>query len=255
VTKISKTILAATAIAALCTASAMADNTGASGACPLRPIATPSNNLDYLGKERLRASRSAALALQAECQRQQEQKHQAALQAAAQREAKAAAEAAAEARAAAVAERWRLEAEAAAAERQAAALVERQRLEAQDRAAKVENDRAKAAAAEEASPHGQIRTAYGLYIGLKWCHDTRDGYLVKYINDVEMERVETAIKAIVNKWMPLEPGLGMSIDSLWQQAERSIAGRPVSESFCQAWFLQLMAMSPVPAIRVERPRL
>jgi hypothetical protein len=105
-------LLVAAAIAALCTASAMAGDTGA---CPLVPLATPSYNLDYLGKERLRASRSAALAFQAECQRQQEEKRQAALRAAARREAKVAAEAAAEVEAAEAFERQRKEAEADAA--------------------------------------------------------------------------------------------------------------------------------------------
>jgi hypothetical protein len=128
VAQISKKLLAGAAIAALCAASAMAGDTGASGACPLVPIATPSYNLDYLGKERLRASRSAALAFQAECQRQQKEERQAALQAAARREAKAAAGAAAEVKAAEAFERERKEAEADAARQLATA----KRLAAED---------------------------------------------------------------------------------------------------------------------------
>jgi len=151
----------------------------------------------------------------------------------------------------------RVEAEQRAAAAKQAAEIKRRRQEAEaEELARREASaqaakQAAEAAAEEASPHGQIRLGYALYIRLKWCHDVREGYVVKYINDVEMERVETAIKAIVEKWKPREPD--MDTDLLWKQADKMRVGQPISDSSCSSWLRQLFAMSPAPAIRVEKP--
>jgi hypothetical protein len=131
-----------------------------------------------------------------------------------------------------------------------AAQAERQRQEATARAEAAAKQEAEARA-EAAKPDNRIRTAYSLYIRLRWCSGVREGYLVKYINDVEMERVETAIKAIVSKEKSREPD--MNTDQLWQQADRATTGMRVQMDACQYWFHQLLAMSPVPAIRVEKP--
>ena len=71
VAQISKKLLAATAIAALCTASAMAGAAGLSDPCPLIPIVHSPYYSPISEREQQQADRSAALAFQAECQRQQ----------------------------------------------------------------------------------------------------------------------------------------------------------------------------------------
>jgi hypothetical protein len=96
-----------------------------------------------------------------------------------------------------------------------------------------------------------VRNAYTLYIQLRWCHDVRDGYAVKYVNDVEMQRAETALKAIVKEQKVKEPG--MNTDALWQQANDSVGGSLIGLDVCHFRLRKLMDMSPVPAIRVEKP--
>jgi hypothetical protein len=119
-----------------------------------------------------------------------------------------------------------------------------------EQAAKRQEQAAKQAA-EEALPRNQVRKAYSLYIMLRWCHEVRSGYAVKYINDVEMQRVETALMAILKKQKENEPG--MNTDALWQQADKETAGKPIVMDACRWWLQQLIDMSPVPVVRVEKP--
>jgi hypothetical protein len=120
------------------------------------------------------------------------------------------------------------------------------------------NEEAKAAAkrraeiqAEENSPHGQVRQAYTAYIFVRWCHEIREGYMVKYVNDVEMDRAETAIRAIVQKWKVQEPN--MNTDQLWQQADQRVVGKPINLDTCHYGLRTLLDMSPIPAVRVTKP--
>lgn len=144
------------------------------------------------------------------------------------------------------------------AEAERKAEVQRQATEAERLRAVAETQRQEAARrsaaereVENASPQGQLRRAYSLYILLRWCHATREGYLVQYINDVEMQRVDAAIKAIVGKWRKVEPE--MDTDLLWRQANQMTAGRYVSTNVCSSGYQELVSMSPIPAIRIEKP--
>jgi hypothetical protein len=137
----------------------------------------------------------------------------------------------------------------------------------QKQVAKVQQEQAEAAKAQElarkqeaervrqaeigAQPQNQVRKAYSLYIMLRWCHELREGYAVQYVNDVEMQRVETSLAAILKRQKEKEPG--MDTDALWQQADQSTNGKPIIQGACRMWLQQLTDMSPVPAIRVQKP--
>jgi hypothetical protein len=143
------------------------------------------------------------------------------------------------------AQRAEAERKAAEAERKAAKAEADARLEANRRAAEEQSR-------EAAKPENQLREAYSLYILLKWCHDVRDGYLVQYVNDVEMHRVETAMKAIGDKLKAQDPN--MDTDKIWKQADRAIVGKGIGSDSCHWWFRQFMGTSPIPAVRVQKPQ-
>jgi hypothetical protein len=97
----------------------------------------------------------------------------------------------------------------------------------------------------------RVQQGYAAYIGVRWCHETREGYLLQYVNDVEMRRAEEAIRAIVQKAKKEFPG--MNTDVLWKAADRDIIGKPISESYCHLWFRTLLDLSPIPAVHIEKP--
>jgi hypothetical protein len=66
-----------------------------------------------------------------------------------------------------------------------------------------------------------------------------------------LERSETAIRAIVNKWKKEDQN--MDTDSLWQQADKHVVGEPINMNTCRHWYKELLDMSPVPSVRIEKP--
>jgi hypothetical protein len=96
-----------------------------------------------------------------------------------------------------------------------------------------------------------VQQGYAAYIDVRWCHEVREGYAVQYVNDVEMQRAEVAIRAIVEKGK--NEYSAINTDVLWQEADRSIIGKPISLSYCRTWFQTLLKLSPIPAVRVEKP--
>jgi hypothetical protein len=156
---------------------------------------------------------------------------------------------------------------AAAAREAAAPLLERERQElAKREAAAREADAAEAKqqrqeqiireaearqAQAEQNARDRVQQAYSAYIMTKWCYETRDGYLLKWINDAELQRAETAIRAVVNKWQ--NQYQNMDTDSLWQQADKHVVGQPINIDTCRHWYSELLDMSPVPSVRIEKP--
>jgi hypothetical protein len=116
---------------------------------------------------------------------------------------------------------------------------------------KPEIDKAHKEAVSRAHIEQRVQQGYAAYIGVRWCHETREGYLLQYVNDVEMRRAEEAIRAIVQKAKKEFPG--MNTDVLWKAADRDIIGKPISQSYCQLWFHTLLDLSPIPAVRIEKP--
>jgi peptidoglycan hydrolase-like protein with peptidoglycan-binding domain/uncharacterized protein YecT (DUF1311 family) len=60
----------------------------------------------------------------------------------------------------------------------------------------LQNKAAEAAAVEAAKPENQLFRAYRLYAFIKYCNELRQGYVMIYINDVEMDRAREKIEGI-----------------------------------------------------------
>ena len=74
---------------------------------------------------------------------------------------------------------------------------------------------------------GLLLDGYRFYAHVKWCHEVREGYAYKAINDVELERAEGAIKSIVDQ--ATKSSASVNTDDVWQQArvhERACRGLP-----------------------------
>ncbi|MBR0694248.1 hypothetical protein [Bradyrhizobium lablabi] len=197
--------------------------------------------------------------------RRKAREREAELRAAAEEQAKREAEeqrVAAEKRRVAAEEQAKREADAAAirAAEQKVAAEQRARREAEVAAIRAEEERTAAAEAakrraaeeaDEASPHGQVRRAYAAYALVRYCYQIREGYAVKYINDVEMERAEVMIKAVVVKWKKEEPG--MDTDLMWTQAMQRAQDKPIDAQSCTRYYAVLGELSPVPAISIQKP--
>ena len=50
-----------------------------------------------------------------------------------------------------------------------------------------------------------IFKGYQFYSAVDFCHQVREGYMVVYINDIELRRAKQAIKALVDKVRSEEP--------------------------------------------------
>jgi hypothetical protein len=100
-------------------------------------------------------------------------------------------------------------------------------------------------------PSSKVVKAYGLYTMVKYCNQVREGYLGKYVNDVEMERAETVIRAIIDKAKAEDPTI--DTDKLWSQAQRNVNGQMASQSYCEMYYNQLLHMSPVSPYNIQKP--
>jgi len=102
----------------------------------------------------------------------------------------------------------------------------------------------------------RLARAYGAYAHLKWCHSIREGYAVKFINDVELERGTAAIKVIVDEEKKANPAI--DTDAAWEQGLKMIeryvhprnANYPGQRDVCQHTLQQLLSAQPA---RIEKP--
>lgn len=104
----------------------------------------------------------------------------------------------------------------------------------------------------------RLLNGYRFYAHVKWCHDVRDGYLVQYVNDAELARARTAIKALVEQTTTEE--MSIKTDDVWQQALNSIAGHLRQDNSvdgfieaCQHSLRELFKLSPVPVYTIPKP--
>jgi hypothetical protein len=159
-------------------------------------------------------------------------------------------------------------------ERQAAAEKERQRVEAEQK--RLEQERAQQAfdalpeaekaairSAEKAKrDHDQavnlLSNGYAFFAHIQWCHDVREGYLSQYINDAELERAQTAIKAIVDKAKGMDATI--NTDDVWQlgldRARPFMKMRDDGNGFSETchWSLsQLFQLSPALVYSIQKP--
>lgn len=105
----------------------------------------------------------------------------------------------------------------------------------------------------ERTPPFRLFNGYRLYIYIQWCHRTREGYLVQYVNDIELARAEMAIKAIKAQAIADEPNLGPADDEVWKKALQSLVGAPLFPETCQQSLGQLFDMSPAPVYSIDKP--
>ena len=54
----------------------------------------------------------------------------------------------------------------------------------------------------------ELGNAYRVYAFVKYCNKIREGYLIVYVNDVELDRAREKIKAIEAPFVAANPGLG-----------------------------------------------
>jgi hypothetical protein len=115
--------------------------------------------------------------------------------------------------------------------------------------------RAEAKAIEDAKPINVLFRAYTRYVWVDICHQNREGYLMVFINDVEMERAEKAIHAIIEQQKQRDPNLDTDLAYNEAVKEFKRMSRPINGSFCKDWaYNELLNMSPAPAYVVQKPQ-
>jgi len=97
------------------------------------------------------------------------------------------------------------------------------------------------AAAEAKKPVNRLRLAYKRYAYVKLCNEVRQGYLVVYINDIELDRARTAVKAVENH--AVDEDKSLDTDALWKAANKELKGELVGRDTCQATFNDLLQQS------------
>jgi hypothetical protein len=100
-------------------------------------------------------------------------------------------------------------------------------------------------------PTNRLFNSYRLYAYVKFCNDVRQGYLVQYINDLELDRADKAIKAVVAQITKEDTSI--NTDDIWEKALRSLAGRYAEDAVCRNALNQLFKMSPEPVYTIPKP--
>ena len=141
------------------------------------------------------------------------------------------------------------EAQAALDARQAAQR-EAERRAASERQIAAQEEAARQAA-EAAKPINRLYRGYQYYAHIKFCNEVREGYLVKYVNDVELERAEIAIKAIVAQ--TTKEDAAIDTDDVWKKALKAVVGQYAEADVCKNSLVQLFKMSPQPVYQIAKP--
>jgi hypothetical protein len=102
-----------------------------------------------------------------------------------------------------------------------------------------DQEKAKAEAAAEArKPVNRLLIAYGRYAFVKYCNEVRQGYLMVYVNDIELERARIAVRGIESDAIREDPSL--NTDAVWKLANAAIKGEYVEQSICQLRLNELL---------------
>jgi hypothetical protein len=100
-------------------------------------------------------------------------------------------------------------------------------------------------------PSNRLLTAYKLYSTLQFCNQVRKGYLVVWINDIELERAHVAVKAIEKKVLAEQSDI--DTDAIWKQARSEMKGAWSNQASCQQGLQRLLLMSPVGVYDIQKP--
>jgi hypothetical protein len=142
---------------------------------------------------------------------------------------------------------YAMEQERAERERQ---WLERAKLEAEQRRQQEEADRAKQAIID-AKPINRLFRGYQYFGHVRFCNESRDGYLVQYVNDAEMEKAQRTIKDLVAQTTKEDPSI--DTDDLWRKALNALKGAPSEQVQCQNSLIRLFKLAPTPVYSTEKP--
>jgi hypothetical protein len=138
------------------------------------------------------------------------------------------------------------------AEQQAAIAVERaRRQQLADEQRRLEIEAQKRAEIEARKPENRLIKAYQLYSNVQFCNQLRQGYMVVWVNDLELERARAATKAIEKSILVEQPGL--NTNNLWQTALANAKGWQAYQRSCDQAYSNLLSMSPVNVYPLQKP--
>jgi hypothetical protein len=120
-----------------------------------------------------------------------------------------------------------------------------------ERQARERQAAAEAKAIEDAKPINVLFRAYTQYIYVNMCHQNREGYLMVFINDVELDRTEKAIHAIIKQQKKIDPQVDTDFAYSEAMKERHYQ---ISGETCKWSYNLLMNMSPVAEYVIPKPQ-
>jgi uncharacterized protein YecT (DUF1311 family) len=88
-----------------------------------------------------------------------------------------------------------------------------------------------AAEVEAAKPENRLLLGYERYAFAKYCNDIRQGYMLVYVNDIELERARDQIAAIEAEVK--RQAKDIDTGALWLKANNLLRGTTVSQQTCQ----------------------
>jgi hypothetical protein len=131
------------------------------------------------------------------------------------------------------------------------------RAQAREARQKWAEHQARVAAAEQttaeiqARPINRLLNAYRFYFYSAVCNQSREGWLVQWVNDVELARAHDAVKAIEAQAIKDDPSI--DTDYVWNAARKDPVDQYVLESKCRSAVVQLINSAPRSAWTVEKP--
>jgi hypothetical protein len=97
----------------------------------------------------------------------------------------------------------------------------------------------------------QLLQLYEKWAYVSTCNQAREGYLVQYVNDVELARARRGVQGAERELLKRNPSLAERKDDIWQAAVR---GRVrVIPELCQKTASELWNASPDGSIVVPKP--
>jgi hypothetical protein len=97
------------------------------------------------------------------------------------------------------------------------------------------------AAAEARKPVNRLLAGYKRYALVKFCNEVRQGYLMVYVNDIELARARTAVKVIEDDAVREDSNL--DTDAIWRRANAEMKGRYAEQYQCQRGLNELLQQS------------
>lgn len=97
----------------------------------------------------------------------------------------------------------------------------------------------------------QLLQLYKKWVYVSVCNKSREGYLVQYVNDVELERARRGVKGAERELLMRNPPLAERKDHIWQAALQEQVR--VIQELCSKTASELWNASRDGAITVPKP--